>query len=452
MVAGSACAAERLSAEAFDKMMIYGRTEKANPVDYKVGEQIVFELQLHDAPEGIADGVYSLAWERRGDDGRRHNGVLPIDGRTPLKVRTSLDRPGGVQILVQLVERDGGTPVRRAHKSPDYPGWEGGGEVVRFSGGALVEPSRIVQGHPEPADFDEFWARQKRRLADVPVKAELKKVDDGDKWFDLYMFKVDCAGPRPVTGYMTKPKNAKPKSCKIVGSFAGYGTGRQGRMGWRMPNTIFFEINAHGYDLERDAEYYKNFEDGIRTPGCSYGFSTWQNEYPEGSYFCGMALRVMRAYDYMKTLPEWNGRDLEAQGGSQGGAQTMWAAGLVDGLTAARPDVPWLQDLGADAAGRDCPDWRVRWTPGVAYFDGVNHARRAKCPVTIRRAGLGDTTCKPNSIAVLYNNLAKGGSVNWVQGSQHGYVPKLNLQSIEVPSGKVVRTETGANVYTGEKL
>ena len=39
------------------------------------------------------------------------------------------------------------------------------------------------------------------------------------------------------------------------------------------------------------------------------------------------------------------------------------------------------------------------------------------------RAGLGDYTCQPSGLAILWNTLKCPKSIQWVQGSEHGYVP-----------------------------
>ena len=56
-------------------------------------------------------------------------------------------------------------------------------------------------------------------------------------------------------------------------------------------------------------------------------------------------------------------------------------------------------------------------------FDDVNHIRRAKCPVEITRAGLGDYTCPPSGLALYYNAVPGKKSISWVQGSEHGFIP-----------------------------
>lgn len=446
------------NANMFDAIEFRGFTDKANPAGYKVGEKITLTLTLANAPKELYSGDYAIDWTRKGDDGKESQGRLALDGKTPLKIETSLDRPGNIMVQAFVVTAADGKKVKRDKMTPGNPAWEGGGNYVFFIGGALVEPEKIVSAHEEPADFDEFWNRQKARLAAVPATVlERREVTpENYKNCRVWAVTVNCAGPRPVTGYLTIPKNAAPKSLEARCIFQGYGCGPQGVPGDNATGRIEFEINAHGYDLEaiKDKEYYQQFLDGIKTAKYGYAFSPWQNEYPEGCYFNGMALRVLRAFDFVRSLPEWNGKELSAKGGSQGGLQTMWAVGLVDSLTYAEPVVPWCADLGPDAvAGRMAPPWRIAWTKGISYYDCVNHAKRAKAKVFISRAGLGDTCCMPSSIQAIYNNLPEDKrSILWVQGSKHGYVPTLPNQCVELPAMKFTAPYEEKNVYTGDKL
>ena len=58
-----------------------------------------------------------------------------------------------------------------------------------------------------------------------------------------------------------------------------------------------------------------------------------------------MVLRVKRALQYLKTVKGWNGRDLIASGGSQGGLQTIWAAACGEGVTRAESGITWCCDM-----------------------------------------------------------------------------------------------------------
>lgn len=50
------------------------------------------------------------------------------------------------------------------------------------------------------------------------------------------------------------------------------------------------------------------------------GFGLNAEKNPENNYFKFMILRDLRAIEYAKTLPEWNGKDITVSGGSMGGS------------------------------------------------------------------------------------------------------------------------------------
>ena len=117
-----------------------------------------------------------------------------------------------------------------------------------------------------------------------------------------------------------------------------------------------------------------------------------QNADPEKAFFNGMVFRVLRAMEYLKSRPEWNGKDLTAEGGSQGGLQTMWAAALDQDVTVAKPGITWCCDLaGTTKKGRYFGGWRIPYVPAIDYYDPVFMAKRIKTArVEITRAGLCD--------------------------------------------------------------
>ena len=169
--------------------------------------------------------------------------------------------------------------------------------------------------------------------------------------------------------------------------------------------------------------YYDDFFSKIAPKGRQYAFSKEENADPDTAYFHGMALRVLRALEFMKTRGEWNGKDLIVEGGSQGGLQTSWAAGLDKDVTLARPFITWGCNWGFVDGTRIRGPWHIPWAPGLGYYDAVSHIARAKCPVEITRAGLGDYTCPPSGLALFYNAIKAPKSIVWVQGSRHGHTP-----------------------------
>ena len=411
----------------FDDVNLKGSTDRANPVGYEIGEPIVFTLRTENLAE-VPEGSYRVRWKRTGDDGLVKEGESRLRVGETCVVTTKMDRAGFVRIEARVVGGGGGWWVQRSKPAPGCEDWYKERSVF-FDGGAGVAVDRIEQEKPEPADFDAYWAKQKARLAEVPVTAERKDLGTvgGCR---VYAVSVACAGPQPATGYLYVPEGAAPKSCGARVAFQGYCTSVQARPDWAAAacaanREIFFEVNAHGYELGHHRGFYDAFFKAINTSGKGYAFNAQENADPDTCYFNGMALRAMRAVEYLKTLPEWNGRSLVAEGGSQGGLQTSWVAGLGLGVTLARPSITWGCDMGmpGGASGRLHGPWHLPYGKGLDYYDAVNHIRRAKCPVEITRAGLGDYTCPPSGLALYFNAIPGSKSIRWVQGSEHGFIP-----------------------------
>ena len=394
---------------------IIGKTNKS-ALSYQPGEEMVFTFKMDFAK--AKPGKYFLSYVRRGDDHKSFSGKVPAD--QTMTVKTSLDRPGFVSVDVTLVDAKGKAVML------ELPNGKKMQRTVNYYAGTAVHPEKLADCG-EPADFDAFWARQKKRLAEVPFKGKVdRKLVKTVKNGNIYAVSIPAPGPRPATGYLTIPNNAKPKSLPIVIHFSGYGTRVHTAPQTVANGQISFFLNAHGQKLEQNAEYYKKFFASIRTPKYSYAFDPEQNKNPETCFFNGMVMRILRAMEYLKTLPEWNGKTLIAQGGSQGGLQTMWAAALDPDVTVAKPSITWCCDLaGSTKANRICGRWRIPYVPGLDYYDPVFMAKRIKkADVTIPKAGLGDYVCPPSGLMICYKNLATPNkTIRWVQGSSHGFVP-----------------------------
>ena len=293
--------------------------------------------------------------------------------------------------------------------------------------GVRVDPLKIRPGNSKcPADFDEFWAKKRAELDAVPVKATRTEVKlsakDAQKYQNVvcYDVKVDCAGGKPVSGYLCMPRDAEEKSLPAVVFFHGAGVRSAIKQAYYGQKAIAFDVNAHGIENGKPEKFYKALSDKELKSYWHRGYDAHEN-----IYFVGMYMRVMRALDYVKSLPEWNGKTLIVCGGSQGGAQTMAAAALDKQVTLAVPGVPALCDLGGRVAKRR-PGWPVHFMrppqkqtdPALigeaAYVDGVFFAQRIKCPVYFSTGGI-DNTCHATSVFAAYNSVpGKNGKNKWL--------------------------------------
>ncbi len=425
-----------------DNAWIQGATDK-NPLSYKPGEQMVFTLAPQDLDGELPAGEHFLDWSRTGDDGVVENGKAPLT-KEPFVYKTKLDKPGFVRIRATVVDKNGKRFVKTFTGDATTPEgraamnrFERTNKGVFFDGGAGADIDAL-KSHPEPADFDAFWAKQFARLDLVPIKGERKEVPCNNKNARIYAVRIDCAGLRPVTGYLSVPAAVDagktfPARLETHG-YSGDRCTHETPSGAR-DTEIVLNINAHGLKLVEfgatDADT-KALRWETRSHDMSYAFDPQQNADPEVAYFNGMVLRVKRALQYLKTVEGWNGKDLLASGGSQGGLQTIWAAGCGEGVTCAESGITWCCDMYTSGKLRKDPalklagdGWYIGWTDALGYYDAANFAKRIPktCFTFITRAGLGDYCCPPTGLAKMWNNMTCPKKILWVQGSQHGYVP-----------------------------
>lgn len=428
-----------------DNGLLRGSTNK-RAIDYAPGEEMVFTLSL-DRIEKLPAGEWFIRWTRTGDDGKSFGDKVPAELGKPLVIKTALNKPGFVRVEAMLV--DGKGKVYQKKFTGDVTTPEGKAAANRFErqdrriffdGGAGVQ-THLLKGVPEPQDFDVFHAKLAAKLAAVPIRADRKALPCRNGY--LYAVQIDCAGGMPVTGYLTLPKDVdkgKKYPCRLETHGYSYRPPHMGPSSAR-GNEIVLNINAHGMTLPAFGatdEYYKELGERIKSNGQIYAFDPKQNSDPEKAYFHGMYLRVKRGLQYLKTLPEWNGKDLIASGGSQGGLQTIWAAGCGEGVTQAESCITWCCDMGGTEYGRNRGGWYIHWVPALGYYDPINVCRRipASCLTIITRAGLGDYCCPPSGLSILYNNIPGPKKIWWVQGSTHGYVPPEPNQSFWIDDSK----------------
>lgn len=398
----------------YASVKITGKTDKS-PLSYKINEEMIFSFKADFGD--IKPDKWYLVYERKGDDHATFSGKVPADQE--LTVKTSIDRAGFVNVSVYLADSKGERLTKLDYRNKFAP--------IGFYAGAGVAIETLCDCG-EPDDFDEFWARQKKRLEQCPFKDDteilpVRELAAGN----VYAVSIPAPGPRPATGYMTIPKNAKEKSLPILITFNGYGLARQQIAEDMELDCIHLHINAHGQKLGQNDAYYEEFFKSICTGNAPYAYDTELNKDPEKCFFNGMVMRVLRALEYLKTLPEWDGKNITAMGNSQGGLQAMWAAALDKDVTKVSVAVTWCCDMAGSTKANRLPClYPIAYQRALDYYDPVFMAKRiTQAEVTIRRAGLGDYFCPPSGVAISYLNLATPDkTIHWYQGSDHGCVPE----------------------------
>lgn len=376
-------------------------TNRADAI-YKKGENIVFTVNLQKDGAAVPDGKLKYRISKDGDFGKWNT----VSSGKPLVVTEKSDKPAWITIEALALDKDG-----KNIKAPKVKNRNLKAEI-----GAMVAPLEIREATAEPADFDLFWKSQREALNEVPVKATRTKVDVPKNLQDkvvCYDVQVDCAGAKPVSGYLVMPKNAKKGSLPAIVCYHGAGVRSSNKQFGYGTKAIAFDVNAHGIANGQPKQFYEDLGKGELK-----GYPHRDKNSRDKFYFKDMFLRVMRALDYVKTLPEWNGKVLIVTGGSQGGGQALVAAALDPQVTLCVANVPAIGDHAGRLAGRR-PGWpqlanSKKPTPADmqaiktgGYFDHNNFAKRIKCE-TYMGTGFVDFVCPPTSVYAAYNNLPKG--------------------------------------------
>lgn len=398
------CAAGELSVDA--------KTDKKDSV-YKCGEPVtVTAVALED---GKPVSGLRVDYELTADGGFFKKGNFTSDAEKPFVWKYTFPRPGALRAEFTVYDRNGQkVPLKRGY------------DQVRFAGGrigAVAEPDKILPAGRTPADFSAFWKAQLARLSQVKMTELERTVPEGlpDVYYtvDMWDVKVSCVDGVPVSGYLAMPKKAAPKSLPAVLLVVGAGVGSAAHWTvypWAKEGAICLEINAHGILNGQPQKYYSDLEKGRLK---HYYTKVYPD--PKKHIFVNMALRVIRALEYLRSLPEWNGRDLIIRGASQGGWQAIVGAALDPKVTLCVAGVPAFNDFDGEfspevrrmprmhfgAAIRKAkggPAKTAELLKAQSYFDGVNFAPMVKCPVYVT-VGYLDLSSPTTSVYALYNRI-----------------------------------------------
>ncbi|MBN1341691.1 MAG: acetylxylan esterase [Phycisphaerae bacterium] len=354
---------------------------------YHVGQTVTFNVSLLVDKKPLADGQISYVLSNDGH-GVLAQGTLALTGK-PLLIQGKLDQPGFLRATVTYVDPKGKKQVAL--------------------GGAGIDPLDIKPSMPVPDDFDAFWAQQRKRVTDMPMKPTLTPVKTPEKGVECFDLRIDCPGGAPVSGYYARPAGAKPKSLPAILSVHGAGVcssnlGRataDAKMG-----AIAADINAHGIPNGKPKAFYQALNDGRLKDYRHHG-----KQSRDTSYFLGMYLRLMRAMDFLTSQPEWDGRTLIVHGSSQGGGQSLVAAGLDPRVTALAANVPAMCDHTGVINGwprlvPHGPDGKPdpKTFEASRYVDAMNFAARTRAEALVS-VGFIDDTCRPTTVYAAYNNL-----------------------------------------------
>ena len=262
-----------------------------------------------------------------------------------------------------------------------------------------------------PQDFDDFWKHNLEEARKVPLSVTCEKVDKyTTDEFDCFLLKIKTDKRHSVYGYLTKPKKEGKYPVVLCPPGAGIKTIKE-----PMRNTYYakngfirLEIEIHGLHPELSTETFKEISTAFADANeyLNNGLDNRDNYYMKHVY-----VACVRCIDYLTTLPEWDGKNVIVQGGSQGGALSIVTAGLDSRITACVANHPALSDMAGylDHRAGGYPHFNrtnhmltSEKVNTMQYYDVVNFARRLSCP-TYLTWGFNDNVCPPTTSYIVWN-------------------------------------------------
>ena len=290
-----------------------------------------------------------------------------------------------------------------------------GGEATQHHVKVGYDVDKILPFTKMPDDFGNFWKQTLDEMHKTPLSytRELAKEYCTDK-IDCWLIRLKIDKEHSMFGYLFMPKDREGK--KLPAAFSPPGAGvKTIRFPMRhkyYPEDGFIrlEVEIHGLDPRLSESTFKDITSAFASEDNGYFTNRIDNR--EAYYLRHVYAGMVRWTDFLCSLPEWDGKNLAVQGGSQGGALALVTAALDPRVTACCVNHPALTDMaGYSEKGRTggYPHFKPEiLTPQVVnvlqYYDVINFCRIVKCPVRMTW-GYNDNVCPPTTSYAAWNTL-----------------------------------------------
>jgi len=278
-----------------------------------------------------------------------------------------------------------------------------------------------------PEDLREFWDATIAEAREFPLDPGFEPVENYLSVIDTFDVTFAGYGGAPVKGWLHLPAHREPDAAlPVVVQYVGYSGGRglvNQDTRWAQAGYAHFIMDTRGQGyggtLGETPDPHPSAGDvahaGLMTRGIANR---------DGYYYRRVYVDAFRAVEAARSHPAVDPSRVVLAGVSQGGGIVVAVAGLVagrlDGVIAALPDVPFLQDFprAIDITPRGpYPEiaqflarHRDRYDAALAvlrYFDGVNLARWATAPALYSAAQMDDI-CPPSTVFASFNAYGCG--------------------------------------------
>ena len=351
---------------------------------YSLNEKCTFTVRVVKAQNLLPDVTVDYELGPEMYPTKKKEGVVLKDGT--LKLRSTMKMPGFLRCKV------------KAHV---------GGKTYEGLATAAYEPERLRPVSQLPDDFQAYWSETLKRARELPLNPLMTLLPDRCTETDnVYhvSFQTKPWGGR-FYGILSIPKKEGkyPALLRVPGAGVRPYTGDT----YTAPGkAITLEVGIHGIPVTMEQSVYDALANGALG-----NYWTFRRDDRDAIYYNRVIVGVLRAVDFICSLPQYNGRALGVCGSSQGGALSIITAALDPRVTFLAPVHPAMCDHEAFFEKRACgwphyflyyggADEKVRQT--VRYYDVANFARLVKVPGWYSW-GYNDEVCPPTSMYAVYN-------------------------------------------------
>jgi cephalosporin-C deacetylase len=280
-----------------------------------------------------------------------------------------------------------------------------------------------------PEDLGAFWDATLEEARAFPLNAAFEPVENHLTVIDTFDVTFSGFGGAPVKGWLHLPANVEDGArLPVVVHYVGYSGGR----GLVNQDTRWAQAGYAHFIMDTRGQGYGGTLGDTPDPHPSAGdvahagLMTRGIAHREDYYYRRVYVDAFRAVEAARAHPAVDPAKVVLAGVSQGGGIVVATAGLtagrLDGVIAALPDVPFLQDFprAIDITPRGpYPEiaqflarHRDRYDAALEvlnYFDGVNLARYATAPALYSVAQMDDI-CPPSTVFASFNAYGSGTS------------------------------------------
>ncbi|MBQ0074672.1 MAG: acetylxylan esterase [Prevotella sp.] len=274
---------------------------------------------------------------------------------------------------------------------------------------------KITPYTKEPKDFMDFWQNEIAEMRKTPLAFSVEAAHEYDtKKADCYLLRLEVNKQHQcIYAYYWLPRDNKKGPIVLCPPGAGVKTIKEPlRHSYYADNgCIRMEMEIHGLDPRISDNQFKEISNALSTG--ANGYLTNGLDSREHYYMRRVYLSLVRCIDYLTSLPQWDGKNVVLQGGSQGGALSIIAAALDSRVTLCVANHPALADMAGYAEDGRTGGYPHMHKTGhltpqfiktLEYYDVVNFARHITCPVRMTW-GYNDSTCPPTTSYAVWNVL-----------------------------------------------